>query len=180
MFTCPCGQPVPAAGRGRPRAYCSSPCRQKAYRARQRGESFPVPQPEPVPAALRDLPRWTRRDGKRPIRVSGAPASSTDPGTWAEFAAVQRGAGDGYGIMLGGGLGCYDFDHCLDGGRLVSPRVAEVLARLEPLYVEVSMSGDGLHAFVAMPEGPGTRLPWMETYSRARFIAVTGDRWEAP
>lgn len=174
MFTCSCGAPVPAAGRGRPRAYCSSPCRQKAYRARVKA---PV---DPVPAALRELPRWTRRDGKRPIRVNGAPASSTDPRTWASYEKVTASAaGDGFGIMLGGGLGCYDFDHCLDeSGRLASPRVAEVLARLEPIHTEVSMSGRGLHVFVAMPEGPGTRLPWMETYSRGRFIAVTGIRWD--
>ena len=39
------------------------------------------------------------------------------------------------------------------------------------------MSGDGLHLFVDAPEAPGTKQPGVEFYSRARFIAVTGNRW---
>ena len=120
---------------------------------------------------------WVRRDGKRPIRCDGAPASSTDPATWATYGeALASPAGDGFGVMLGGGLACYDLDHCLDGGTL-APWAAEVLASVEsPLWVERSMSGTGLHVFVNAPEGPGRRGRF-EFYSRARFIAVTGDRF---
>ena len=113
--------------------------------------------------------------------VDGRPASSTDPGTWTTFAAVQRGAGDGFGIMLGDGLACYDLDHCLVDGKLanLTPRATDVLRRVKPHYAEVSMSGDGLHLFVEAPEQPGTKQAGVEFYSRARFIAVTGRRWEA-
>jgi len=157
--------------RGRIPTYCSTRCRVAAHRARDR---------ETIPAEMRQLDRWTRRDGKRPITTTGAPASSTDPESWSTFAKVKRSTvGNGLGVMLGGGLACYDFDHCLADGRLVGAEAAEVLRRLSSFYIEVSMSGDGLHAFVRAPERPGTKRPGVEFYSRARFIAVTGRRWEA-
>lgn len=79
--------------------------------------------------------------------------------------------------MLGGGLACWDLDHCLEGGVL-APWASEVLASIgSPLWVERSMSGTGLHVFVEAPEGPGRRRGGVEFYSRARFIAVTGDRF---
>lgn len=175
MGECVCGKRLPIGGRGRIPTYCTRSCRAKAWRARQKATA------EAIPVEIRELPQWTRRDGKRPVTTSGAPASSTDEATWTTHAEVSAStAGDGLGVMLGGGLACYDFDHCLQGGRVVSQRVAEVLARLDPIYAEVSMSGNGLHVFVRAEEGPGTRLPWMEFYSRARFIAVTGNRWEGP
>jgi primase-polymerase (primpol)-like protein len=79
--------------------------------------------------------------------------------------------------MLGGGLGCWDLDHCLVDGRL-APWAAEVLAGIDdPIWVERSMGGDGLHVFVRAAEAPGFRRGRVEFYSRARFIAVTGDRF---
>src|SRR5690625_6658862 len=62
--------------------------------------------------------RWVRADGKRPIMPDGRPASSTRACTWSSFSEVQAGAGDGYGVMLGGGLACWDLDDCFDGGVL--------------------------------------------------------------
>lgn len=87
--------------------------------------------------------------------------------------------------MLGGGLGCYDLDHALDGGEL-KPWAREVLAGIAEhiLFAEVSVSGEGLHVFVEAPEGPGSRRAvgdgGVERYTRERFIRVTGDRWEWP
>ena len=81
--------------------------------------------------------RWTRRVGKRPVMIDGRPASSTDPKTWGTFAEVQRGAGDGFGVMLGDGLACYDLDHCLVGGKVADSRAAEVLRTVRPIYSEV-------------------------------------------
>lgn len=121
---------------------------------------------------MREGRRWVRADGKRPIQVDGSPASSTDSDTWARFCDVQSGAGDGFGVMLGGGLGCVDLDHCLEGGSLAS-WARDVLAGIEaPLYVERSVSGTGLHVFVECPEGPGSRREGVERYSRARFIRM--------
>lgn len=121
--------------------------------------------------------RWVCADGKRPIRPNGHPASSTDPSTWTNWEMVRQSrAGDGVGVMLGGGLGCYDLDHVTDA------EVRDFLATVpEPvLYVERSMSGDGVHVFIEAPEGPGWRRVIdgisVERYTRQRFIRVTGDR----
>lgn len=84
----------------RPRLFCSDRCRKAWSRKHQ------------IPQALRALRRWVRADGKRPIMCDGSPASSTDSSTWASYSEVMRSkAGDGYGIMLGDGLACWDFDH---------------------------------------------------------------------
>lgn len=116
-----------------------------------------------------------RAEGKRPVRVDGRWASSTKPWTWATFAEVQRGAGDGFGVMLGGGLACWDLDDCFEDGRLAA-WAREALNGVVPVFAERSMSGRGLHVFVEAPEGPGRKGGGVEFYSRSRFIRVTGDR----
>lgn len=118
-----------------------------------------------------------RAAGKRPITVTGSPASSTDRSTWSTLHAVQQStAGDGLGIMLGDGLGCYDLDHCFVDGELTEQAQAHLDAISEPIVMaERSMSGSGLHVFVLAPEAPGTRRPGIERYTRARFIRVTGE-----
>lgn len=81
-------------------------------------------------------------------------------------------------------MACLDLDHCLDGGVLASWAV-EAVAMIPAdaiLWVERSLSGDGVHVFHRAPEGPGRRrvMPdggGVEWYSRARFIAVTGDHF---
>lgn len=102
-----------------------------------------------------------------------------DPGTWSSFAAVRASsAGDGYGVMLGGGLGCYDLDKCIVDGVL-SDTARQMVADIpEPVvFIERSMSGTGLHVFVRAEEGPGRRRPGFERYTRDRFIRVTGDTY---
>lgn len=166
MAVCICGRGVAVRpGAGRRARHCSAACRQRAYRMRQ------------VPAELTAGRRWTRADGKRPVMTSGRPASSTDPATWSTFAAVRSaGVGDGFGVMLGGGLGCYDLDHVtLEQVRAFVRSVPEPV-----VYVERSVSGDGAHVFVLAPEGPGTKRlidgVHVERYTRARFIRTTLDR----
>lgn len=109
------------------------------------------------------------------MQPGGAPASSTSPVTWSSFSEVQSGAGDGFGVMLGGGLACWDLDDCFEGGRLAI-WARKAIEGVDPLFVERSMSGRGLHVFVEAPEGPGRKGGGVEFYSRARFIRVTGDR----
>jgi primase-polymerase (primpol)-like protein len=161
---------MPLPARGRIPTYCSGRCRAAASRQRRT---------EAIPAELRTGTRWTRRDGKRPVTTSGAPASTTDPGTWSSYAEVVRStAGTGLGIMLGDGLGCYDLDHVTDEQAAVFAATI-----VEPVvYAERSMSGDGVHLFVRTDEGPGWKRTIdgisVERYTRARFIAVTGKRWE--
>lgn len=150
------------------RKTCSSRCRM----ALSRRARAAVPS---VPAVMRDARRWVRADGKRPLAVAGYGASSTDPSTWSGFDDVQSGVGDGFGFMLGGGFGCYDLDHALTGGRL-KPWAREVVDAIpEPvLFVEKSVSGEGLHIFVRAPESRGSRRSvgdgLVERYTVARFI----------
>lgn len=158
-----CGSEFTGRDTGRPRVTCGQRCRKRLSRLSS-----------PFPARMTHGRRWTRAEGKRPVQVDGSPASSTDPGMWSTFAQVQSGAGDGFGVMLGEGLACIDIDHCLNGGVL-APWAVEVVESESPLFVEVSMSGTGLHVFVESPEGPGLRRGGVERYSRARFIRCTGD-----
>src|SRR5690625_554648 len=109
-----CGSDFVATGaRGRTPRFCSGRCRVSAHRAKPT-----------LPAALTSLPRWTARDGKRPVRPDGRAASSTDPTTWCTYAQV---ADQPHGIMLGDGLGCYDLDGVIDDGGQLHPDAAAVL-----------------------------------------------------
>ena len=132
-------------------------------------------------------PRWVRFDArKRPLRADGAGlASVTDPATWAPYSvAVESAAGEGVGFVLGEGIGCLDLDDAIDEhGELADwARLLIAQHRAEALFVEVSRSGRGVHIFLPLDEGPGRRIREgavkLETYSRARYIAVTGKALE--
>lgn len=161
-----CGRDVPQKSKGPARRTCSARCRQAVSRKRRQ---------RPIPTVMTDAPRWVRADGKRPITPAGTPASSTNPSTWCSFAEVQQGAGDGYGIMLGDGLGCYDLDNALEDGA-VKPWARDVIDSIEEpiVYVEKSVSARGLHVFIQLPEQKGTRRAVgdgsFEKYSYGRFI----------
>lgn len=151
---------------GRVPRFCSGACRQRAYRARSKRRARFMGLAEG---------RWVRARGKRPVMVSGAPASSTDSSTWSPHASVVASSvGDGLGVMLGGGLACLDLDDCFEGGRL-APWARAAVESLEGavLFVERSISGCGLHVFHEAPEGPGSRRGRVECYSRSRFIRTT-------
>ena len=81
------------------------------------------------------------------------------------------------GVALGDGLACWDLDGCLVDGRLTPEGAALLDGIADPLFVEVSQSGRGLHVFVAAPEGPARVRPGVEFYARQRFIACTGVRF---
>ena len=160
-------------GRGRPSMYCSAACKQRAYRAASK-----------LPAELTALPRWVRWDLRRrgdrmtkiPLQINGRLASSIDPATWTTFSKAQRSAvGRGVGFMLGAGIGCIDLDHCIEDGQL-QPWAREIIAACPATFMERSQSGEGVHIFGLLDEGPGSRRGSVEVYSRARFIAMTGDR----
>lgn len=161
-----CGRDVAQKLKGPARRTCSARCRQAVSRRRRQ---------QPIPAAMTDGRRWVRADGKRPVTPTGAPASSTNSNTWSSFPEVQRGAGDGFGVMLGGGLGCYDLDNALEGGVLKPWARGIVAAIAEPIvYAERSVSGRGLHVFVEAAEARGIRRSIgdgsIEKYSYGRFI----------
>lgn len=128
--------------------------------------------------------RWVRRAAdKRPLTISGRAASSTNSRTWASFeSASKAAAGVGLGFVLGDGIGCLDLDHCLIGGELADWAREAIDAIQNPLLIEVSQSGEGVHVFVKAAEGPGRKIRDgrnIEFYSAGRYIAVTGNKLHA-
>lgn len=159
----------PQGTRGKLPDFCSNACKQKAYRARRKNTQHIFPE------LMRARRTWVRADGKRPIQPAGIPASSTDSATWSTFSAVQQGAGDGLGVMLGQGLGCYDLDKCLDED-VVAPWAREYIAGIEEevVFVERSVSGRGLHLFFrSNSEVKADYSGGGEKYTRHRFIRLT-------
>ena len=157
-------------GRGRKRTTCGQRCRKRLSRAG-------------VPARMMSVNRGVRAEGKRPLTVDGYWASSTNPRTWTSFEAVRNSsAGDGFGIVVGGGLAAHDLDDCFTDTGELKPWARDVLDSVpNPLFIEVSKSGEGLHIFVEAEEGPGdrTKMPGggrHEFYSRDRFFLTTLDR----
>lgn len=130
--------------------------------------------------------RWVRRSKRKmPLTVEGAAASSTDPGTWTTHAAAKRsrvGAGLGF-VLAGDGIVCVDLDHCIDASGRLAGWARRILDRMPATFVEVSPSGTGLHIFGRGWVGRGRRIRSgdrsVEVYDRGRYIAVTGQRFEA-
>lgn len=166
-----CHQFLPWAARSDAQ-YCSTRCRVAAHRAK-------VPQ---IPADLRDRERWVRHDRKRPVTITGKPASSTDPATWASYKDVkQSSTGDGLGFVLSGdGIVCIDLDHCIEDGRVAS-WAADILEKAKDTYIEVSPSGTGLHIWGMADVSRGRVLrqgsSQVEIYGSGRYITVTGSRF---
>lgn len=149
--------------------FCSTRCRVAAHRRVK------------LPARMVGADRWLRRTAsKRPVTVSGRPGSPTDPSTWSSYVeAVRSSVGAGLGFALGDGVGCYDLDHCVEGGVVEGWAVEFVRSIPEPvLFTELSQSGTGVHVFFEGDEGPGRKIRDgrnIERYTVGRYIAVTGD-----
>ena len=85
--------------------------------------------------------------------------------------------GDGLGFVLNGdGIACIDLDHCITDGVL-APWAQAIVDQCHGTYIEVSLSGTGLHIFGYANVGTGRNLGGVEVYDRGRYIAVTGRRW---
>lgn len=173
-----CHRPLPCTARSDAR-YCSGYCRVAAHRARHTADAASV-----VPAELRGRDRWVRHDRKRPITVTGRAASSTDPRTWATYAAAHASTvGDGLGFILDGdGIACMDLDDCLTDAGGVMPWAAGIVDALPRTFVEVSPSGTGLHVwgFAKLPHGRVVHVEGggkVEVYGSARYLTLTGQRF---
>ena len=157
------------AGRADART-CSTRCRVARHRAVGRF----------APARMREADRWVRHVAKRPVRVDGRSASSTDAATWSSFeAAVGSTVGDGVGFVLNGdGIVCIDLDSCVVDG-VPSEWAQRVLALFPDAAVEMSLSGRGLHIWGVGPQVSRVMPLWghkVEVYADKRYIAMTG-RW---
>ena len=134
-----------------------------------------------IPAELRGLRRWTRHDHKRPIRISGKPASCTDPTTWTTYKKAKASTtGDGFGFVLSDdGIAGLDINHCVVNGELTLGAIA-ILDLLPDTYAEISPSGHGVRLFCRATVAKGRRFTShgvpVEVYGAARFLTVTGNR----
>lgn len=174
-----CRQPLHCAARA-DTLYCSGRCRVAAHRGRHTDDSAAA-----IPSALRDRDRWVRHDAKRPVTVTGRAASSTDPRTWATYAAAHASTvGDGLGFILDGegGLICIDIDHCIEDGNL-APWAARILAGAPATFTEVSPSGSGLHLWGLgeLDRGRVVKVDGgkVEVYGGpGRYITISGQPFE--
>lgn len=171
MRTCDqCGRSIVA--KNAQARYCSTRCRVAAHRAAQR---------EPIPAVLRDLPRWVRHTASKvPLTTHGHAASSTNPATWTDYQTAKNStAGVGIGFVLtGDGISCIDLDHVIDDGH-IDPRAVELINSVDTFYIERSPSGTGIHAWTHTPAPGRNRYQLangldVEWYDTARYITVTG------
>ena len=150
---------------------CSPACRKRASRMRE------------FPLEMTKNDRWVRRTAsKRPLQLNGRSASSTNEATWASYPAAKASdKGVGLGYVLGEGVGCIDLDHCFVDGVLAD-WARSIVEACPGTFVEVSQSGEGLHIFGLLHEGPGWKMRdgevAVEVYSAGRYIAVTGNRFE--
>ncbi|WP_075001154.1 bifunctional DNA primase/polymerase [Streptomyces qinglanensis] len=178
-----CAGPMPLTARADAR-FCSSRCRQAAYRERRRVQQQRVAaeQVARVPAELTGRPRWVRYSSRKvPLRVDGRFASVDDPSSWSDFpTAVQAQAGEGVGFVLAGsdGIVVVDLDHAVEEGRVLSWAQA-IIDRLPATYMERGRSGTGLHLWFRGQVSAGRRIRRgevaVEVYSDRRYMIV-GDR----
>ncbi|MCC5781389.1 hypothetical protein CRM73_00200 [Kocuria sp. CCUG 69068] len=132
-------------------------------------------------------PQWVRRDRKkRPVRAdNGRWASVTDPSSWCSYEEAKRsrrGVGLGFVLTSEDEISCIDLDHCITGGVLDEKARALIEATPNKLFVEVSLSGEGVHVWHTGGPGRGSRRRenglHVERYSQGRYIAVTGRKLE--
>lgn len=160
-----CGSAL--AGRGDAR-YCSTRCRVAASRRRP-------------PRELTERRRWIRHNAaKVPVGPGGRAISAFDDYAhlpYEEAAIAPYGSGTGF-VLWAEGIACLDLDGALVDGR-VEPWARSILRDVRETYVEVSLSGRGLHVFGFGVVGPGRKIGPVELYDRSRYIAVTGRRYSS-
>lgn len=143
----------------------------------------------PHPAELRQLRRWVcfrqehwkSKVQKVPYNIWGYHGSSTKPQQWVSFdeacAAMAAKGFDGISFALHepDGIACIDLDHVRDSQTgQVEGWADEILFRLSS-YTEVSPSGTGFHVFVHAHIPRALKSKQVEIYSKAKFMAMTGD-----
>jgi primase-polymerase (primpol)-like protein len=144
---------------------------------------------EIIPQELLKLPNWVGYDLRRnknrldkvPMNVlTGRPAKTNDPGTWADFhtavdLAIQRNYA-GIGFMFQPPYVGVDIDHCVKDG-VIAPYASEILETLSS-YSEYSPSGTGIHILCRGEIARACKISkiGLEIYTKGRFFTVTGNR----
>jgi hypothetical protein len=137
-----------------------------------------------IPQELRDLPQWVCavEDSKVPWRAyENAPASSSDPDTWAEYdtaqAMVELGYYDYTGFVFhNNGIVGIDIDTGYDEDGLLSPIASDILSACHS-YTERSRSGRGFHILIHgyLPFDGRNNRKGVEIYQNRRYFIMTGD-----
>lgn len=145
---------------------------------------------ENVPLDLRRRAQWVNwcfeERGGKPTKVpyssvTGRRASTTDLMTWAAFeeavAAFELGkyAGIGFVFCSAHPFAGIDFDDCRnpETGE-VDLSVLEYISKFEDRYVEVSVSGTGIHLITRGKIKGGARKGNYELYDQDRYFCMTG------
>lgn len=132
----------------------------------------------------------TWKSDKVPVDpLTGHNSDAQDPNTWvtaheAALWANAMGAGFGVGIVIyeGSGLFCIDLDDVVQADGSWSPWSYQVTNRFTGAAMELSASGRGLHILgrysgALEPHSSKCTPLKTEAYTKARFIALTGERW---
>lgn len=124
---------------------------------------------------------WRYENGtKPPYNVNtGQLASSTNPATWSTFASamdvVSRWDGIGFVTCNDDPYTFIDLDSTSDPVELDKQKT---IASYFNSYSETSPSGQGLHIIVRGSVPTAIKLPWVEVYSKDRYMTVTGKVWQ--
>lgn len=142
-----------------------------------------------IPNEMRTYPQWVMwryedTDSKKPTKVpysarSAKLASVTDPTTWATFDecvnAMSSGWYSGIGFVLteNDPYAFIDLDDT-KGDQTALDRQVKIFNEFAS-YAEKSPSGSGLHIIVKGGIPAGRRRSFIEIYSSARYMTMTGD-----
>ncbi|MBE5751951.1 MAG: DUF3849 domain-containing protein [Clostridiales bacterium] len=150
---------------------------------------------ESLPQEMKDRPNWVAiktwynekrgKVEKRPIDCNtGEYADSVNPATWTTFDKARAFVKEkgyttvAYALDGKGGICCIDLDGCLDDNGNYSALANQVMRKCGKTYMELSVSGKGLHIF-GKTQGMDVRSfskdGDMEFYQEGRFISMTGD-----
>lgn len=144
---------------------------------------------ENIPLEMRTYRQWVMwrfedTEGKKPTKVpysalTGRLASVTDSATWASFDecvhAMQTGWYTGIGFVLSESdpYSFIDLDDT-QGDQTALDRQIKIFNEFHS-YAERSPSGNGLHIIVKGSIPAGRRRSFIEIYSSARYMTMTGD-----
>jgi hypothetical protein len=108
--------------------------------------------------ALRAQTRWLPHRDKRPFSaITGKASDWNKPTAWGDHAVATKAGGNDVGLVVGDGVVAIDLDDALwldTSGEKPVTRVKKVfkplfdLALKKGAFIEVSLSGKGLHIFI--------------------------------
>ena len=152
-----------------------------------------------IPQELRNLKQWglfelkwieaRKKNTKIPINpYDGSAGKSNDPNTWSDFDTAMRALNDveradGLAFYFANGYVGLDIDHIdsnLEDWRAGDNDPNNLVNKFQDLtdntYMEVSQSGEGIHAiFKGKIPGKRRRKGNYEMYQTGRFFALTGN-----